>query len=64
MEICVSDKEIDLYHPAESSENIAICGKIRKYLVIECIWQKLSQPHFHEVGMKIHGKSEESQIMS
>ena len=29
-------------HPAESSENTAICGKIRKYIVIECIWQKLS----------------------
>ena len=35
-------------HPAESSENTAICAKIRKYVLIECIWWKLSQPHFHE----------------
>ena len=29
-------------HPAESSENTAICAKIRKYVLIECIWLKLS----------------------
>ena len=50
-------------HPAESSENTAICAKIRKYILIECIWRKLSQPHFHEELVKIHGKSEELQII-
>ena len=44
----VTAKTLVQYHPAESSENTAICAKIRKYVLIECIWRKLSQPHFHE----------------
>ena len=46
--VTLRDLSKDHYHPAESSENTAICAKIRKYILIECIWQKLSQPHFHE----------------